>query len=150
MGFDKAVGIPGRYAPRQCAFNEASVEVGEGPYGHTKFPEPPEEEEALTVASTWEVQDRSSVTITPRNLMLFTLSKLSSIDVDGGVFSFLSCFPFVLGFDGQEEEILGSGTGNTFELVGVKRNESGVYGCRVLDFDADDTDFNANKTITIN
>ncbi|XP_020378274.1 cell surface glycoprotein MUC18 isoform X2 [Rhincodon typus] len=52
--------------------------------------------------------------------------------------------------DGQEEEILGSGTGNTFELVGVKRNESGVYGCRVLDFDADDTDFNANKTITIN
>ncbi|XP_043533666.1 cell surface glycoprotein MUC18-like isoform X2 [Chiloscyllium plagiosum] len=52
--------------------------------------------------------------------------------------------------DGQEEETLQSGTGNTFEIVGVKRNDSGVYGCRVLDFDADDKDFNVNKTITIN
>ncbi|XP_078055247.1 cell surface glycoprotein MUC18-like isoform X2 [Mustelus asterias] len=48
-----------------------------------------------------------------------------------------------------EEEILES-TGNTFELSGVQRMDSGVYGCKVLDFDVLHKDFNANKTIIIN
>eukprot|EP00061_Rhincodon_typus_P007848 g29945.t1 len=41
----------------------------------------------LTIASTWEVQNRLSVIVTPRNLVLFTLSSFLS-EVNDQFFSF--------------------------------------------------------------
>ncbi|XP_078389639.1 basal cell adhesion molecule-like isoform X2 [Cetorhinus maximus] len=58
-------------------------------------------------------------------------------------------YTFYRVLDGQDEEILDS-IGNTLEFNGVQRMDSGVYGCRVLDFDVLHKDFNTNKTITIN
>ncbi|XP_067910265.1 melanoma cell adhesion molecule b isoform X2 [Heterodontus francisci] len=51
--------------------------------------------------------------------------------------------------DGKEEEDLES-NGNTIEINGVKRMDSGIYGCRVLDLEVEDKYFDSNKTIIIN
>eukprot|EP00061_Rhincodon_typus_P017937 g46877.t1 len=89
MVLSRAVAIP-----RQYAFSGASVEVCEGPYGHAKFPEPPEEEEAflclldcrIYVGSPGKIIDyhhsEELDTVHPFNL--------SPVDVDGCMFSFLS------------------------------------------------------------
>eukprot|EP00061_Rhincodon_typus_P012024 g37474.t1 len=96
MALGKAVAIPGRYAPGQFAFNSASVEVDEGPYGHAKFPELPEEEEALLCLLDHRIYMGSpagQVVGYHHSLELdaFNLLNLYSVDVDGGVFSsFLS------------------------------------------------------------
>eukprot|EP00061_Rhincodon_typus_P016869 g45308.t1 len=85
----------GRNVSRQYAFNGEPVEVGEGPYGHAKFPELPEEEEALLCLLDCRIYLGS-----PRQVISYCHTgeldalhslNLSSIDVDGGVFSsFLS------------------------------------------------------------
>eukprot|EP00061_Rhincodon_typus_P004624 g23030.t1 len=94
MVLGRAVAIPSCYVPGHYALSGASVDVGEGLYGHAKFPEQPEEEEALLcrldcliyVGKAGQVvgycQSEERDALHPLNL--------SSIDVDGGVFSFLS------------------------------------------------------------
>eukprot|EP00061_Rhincodon_typus_P002557 g17880.t1 len=95
MVLGRAVTIPGHYAPRKYAFYGASVEVGEGPYGRTKFPEPPEEEEALLCLLDCRINVESPGQVVSyrhsEGLDGLHLLNLSSINVDGGVFSsFLS------------------------------------------------------------
>uniref|UniRef100_UPI00398E9866 melanoma cell adhesion molecule b isoform X2 n=1 Tax=Pristiophorus japonicus TaxID=55135 RepID=UPI00398E9866 len=57
-------------------------------------------------------------------------------------------YTFYKVLDGIEETF--DNNGNTMEVSRVKRVDSGVYGCRVLDFEVEDKEFNVNKTVTIN
>ncbi|XP_038634413.1 cell surface glycoprotein MUC18-like isoform X2 [Scyliorhinus canicula] len=58
-------------------------------------------------------------------------------------------YTFYRVLDGKTEENFDSAD-NTFEFKQLQRMDSGVYGCRVLDFDVPDKDFDTNRTIIIN
>ncbi|XP_067826939.1 cell surface glycoprotein MUC18-like isoform X2 [Heptranchias perlo] len=58
-------------------------------------------------------------------------------------------YTFYRVLDGMNEEEVLDGTDNTMEINGVNRMDSGVYGCKVLDFDVPD-EFYSNQTVKIN
>eukprot|EP00061_Rhincodon_typus_P011042 g35770.t1 len=94
MVLGRAVAVLGHYVPGQYAFNGAAVEVGEGPCGHAKFPELPEEEQALLCLLDCRVYMGSPGQVVgyrhSEELDALHPLKLSSADVGWGVFSFLS------------------------------------------------------------
>eukprot|EP00061_Rhincodon_typus_P005284 g24596.t1 len=91
MVLGRAVAIPGRYAPGQYAFYGTSVVAGEGPHGHAKFSEPPEEEEALLCLLDCRIYVGSPGQVVgyrhSEELDALYPLNLSSVDVDGGMFS---------------------------------------------------------------
>eukprot|EP00061_Rhincodon_typus_P002036 g16426.t1 len=95
MVLGRAVAVPGRYAPRYCAFYGASVKVGEDPYGHAEFRKPTKEEEVFFCLLDLRIYVGSPGEIVgyhhSQEFDIFNPLSLNSIDLGRGVFSsFLS------------------------------------------------------------
>eukprot|EP00061_Rhincodon_typus_P006490 g27185.t1 len=81
----RVVAILGHYVPGQYAFNGASVEVDEGPYGHANLPD--EQEVLCRLDRRIYVGSSGQVVGYRRSKELDALHSLnhSSIDVNGGI-----------------------------------------------------------------